>query len=65
MTLPVEKGLSRLEDILQTVGLSSKLVRDECEIENCLTDPIDYDAVSTRIQEVKKRSEAFLQEALR
>lgn len=65
VTLPVEKGLSRLEDILQTAGLLSRLVQSERELKDCLASPIDYDAVSVCLQKARHRSEAFLQEALR
>jgi hypothetical protein len=61
---PNPVGQSRLEDILQTVDLLDRLVRDEAELENCLANAIQYDVVSARLDKARRHSEAFLREAL-
>ena len=65
VTLPIENGMSRIEDLLQTAGLSCRLVHDDHELKNCLVIPIDYDAASLRLHKARRCSETFLQEALK
>jgi len=65
VTLPIEKGQSRLEDILQTADLSGRLVTNEAELERSLASPINYTIVSSRLDEARLRSQTFLREALR
>lgn len=65
VTFPIAKGLSRLDDILHTAGLSNRLVYNEDELERSLASPINYSIVSERIEEARLRSQTFLREALK
>ena len=64
-TLPFESGMSRIEDVLRTAGLSDRLIRDKGELEVALHEPIDYEAVSLKIEEARNGSLAFLRNALK
>jgi len=65
MVFPIKKGQVRLDDILQTAGLSDRFVRNEDDLERVLTCAVDYEVVSERIGEARQRSLTFLGEALR
>jgi polysaccharide pyruvyl transferase WcaK-like protein len=64
VTLPIAKGQSRLEDLLQTAGLPDRLVTSQYEVERCIESHINWNAVLARLQEARLRSQAFLREAL-
>jgi len=63
--LPNHGAMSRLEDILQTVGLPDRLVCASSGLEKALGSPIDYHDASLRINEARERSFAYLQNALK
>lgn len=55
---------SRLYDLLEKFGLSSRLVRDK-EVFDCVMDAqIDYEAISVHLNQLKKESFAFLEKEL-
>lgn len=59
------RGLSRFESLFSLVGLSDRLVVDDGPaIENLVNEPIDYDAVAGRLDELRHRSSRFLDDAL-
>jgi hypothetical protein len=64
VALPVENGLSRIQDLLATAGLDNRLAQDGRQLAGCLSDVIDYGLVSARLREARLRSEAFLRKAL-
>jgi hypothetical protein len=65
VVFPISKGQFRLEDILQTAGLSNRLVCNEDELERSLANPISYSTVSERLEEACLHSKTFLREALK
>lgn len=64
VTLPIARGQSRLEDILQTVGLKDRLVRSEQGLEECLKSHIYWSAVLARLGEARLSSQTFLRDSL-
>lgn len=64
VTLPYEGGMTRLEDLLQTAGLPERLVRQGAELACAIERPIAYEMVGPRLEEARKRSLTFLQDAL-
>lgn len=64
MVLPFEGNMSRMEDILETVGLSSRIVRNTGDIDNLLGERIDFDGVSHRVHEMRNRSLQFLRDSV-
>lgn len=65
IVLPMPGRMSRIEDVLQTAGLADRIVSGTAALEPALANPIDYPAVSERINAARERSLAFLREALR
>jgi hypothetical protein len=64
ITVAKETGMSRIEDILQTAGLSHRIIWNDEQLGTAIEEPIEYDAVSSRIEGARKRSLSFLHSAL-
>jgi hypothetical protein len=65
VTFGVTTGQSRLDDILQTAGLSNRLVCNEDELDRALASPINYSIISERLEAALLRSLTFLRGALK
>jgi polysaccharide pyruvyl transferase WcaK-like protein len=59
------RGLSRFESLLSLLGLSDRLLVDDGPaVEDLANKPIDYVAVASRLDDLRRRSNRFLDEAL-
>jgi len=64
VALPIQRGLTRIEDVLKTLGLSDRLICSEEEVEQRIERPISYDLVDPRLEGACRRSHAFLHGSL-
>lgn len=63
--LPYEGGMSRLEDILQTVKLTNRLADNMDKLKSALKTSIDYKDTSEEIEKARELSFSYLRDALR
>ena len=64
VTIPYQGGMSRIEDILMTAGLSERIASNYDELANALEVDIEYKIISERIEDARKKSFSFLSNAL-
>jgi hypothetical protein len=64
LTFPYRGGESRLQDVLQTVGLLNRLITDEKSFKSAMLTPINYKAVAESINIERQKSLSFLSKAL-
>ena len=64
VALPTARGQARIEDILQTAGLSERLIKSEEELECIVGQNVKYDIVIEKLTKAKEHSLFFLQESL-
>ena len=62
--LPNRGKMSRIEDLLETAGLSGRIAADPDTVEAILNRSIDYGPVSARIDSARNGSLAFLRDAV-
>jgi len=65
MTFPITKGQARLDDILQTAGLSDRIINSEVDFERALANPINYSRVWQQLDNEVRSSRDYLREALK
>lgn len=64
VVLPFEGNMSRIEDILDTAGLTNRIVRSTADLDDLLSERIDFDRASHRVQEKRNDSVRFLSNSL-
>lgn len=64
LSLPSKSGMSRIEDLLVTAGLTERIVRDKQSLERTLLEKIDFDLVQPRIDQALSRSQGYISSAI-
>jgi len=64
VALPTRCGQFRLEDILETAGLTDRLVGEEDQLVAAARTPVDHAGAAERLAEMVERSQDFLRNAL-
>lgn len=63
-----DRGMSRLESLLKSVGLENRICKDQDMLinleENYVTEKIDYVVINQKLQELRKNSSAFLKNSI-